>query len=96
MYLDANNLYGYAMLKFLLTSIFKYIDPKKFNSNIFSSNSLKGCVLEVDLEYPKELRDLHNDYPLAPDKIDIKKNSCSVINYRLLVKIIFQLVMFKN
>ena len=28
---------------------------------------MKGCVLEVDLEYPKELRELHNDYPLAPD-----------------------------
>ena len=30
-------------------------------------NSSKGCVLEVDLEYPKELPELHNDYPLAPD-----------------------------
>ena len=26
------------------------------------------CILEVDLEYPKELHDLHNDYPLAPEK----------------------------
>ena len=33
----------------------------------------KGFVLEVDLEYPKALRELHNDYPLAPDKIKIKK-----------------------
>ena len=37
-----------------------------------NSNSSKGCVLEVDLEYPKELRELYNDYPLPPDKIEIK------------------------
>ena len=36
----------------------------------------KGFVLEVDLEYPKALRELHNDYPLAPDKIKIKKECC--------------------
>ena len=35
------------------------------------------CFLEVDLEYPKELRELHNDYPLAPDKIEIKREILS-------------------
>lgn len=35
--------------------------------------SSTGCVLEVDLEYPTELYDLHNDYPLASDKLKIKK-----------------------
>ena len=40
--------------------------------NKYTSNSLKGCVLEVDLECPKELRESHNDYPLAPNKIEIK------------------------
>ena len=79
--LDANNLYGYAMPKFLLTSGFKWIDPKEFELNKCTSNSVKGCVLEVDLEYPKELRELHNDYPLAPDKIEIKGEMLS--NYQL-------------
>ena len=51
----------------------RWLDPKEFVSNKYSSNSSKGYVLEADLEYPKELRKLHNDYPLAPDKIDIKK-----------------------
>ena len=40
--------------------------------NKYTHNSSKGYVLEVDLEYPKELRVLHNDCPLAPDKIEIK------------------------
>ena len=68
-YLDANNLYGYAMSKFFPTSGFKCIDPKKFEWNKYTSNSSKGCVLEVDLEYPKESRELHNDYRLAPHNI---------------------------
>ena len=40
--------------------------------NKYTSNSLKESVLEVDLEYPKELRELNNNYSLAPDKIEIK------------------------
>ena len=48
-YLDANNLYDYAIPKFLPTSRFKWIDPKEFDLNKYSSNSLKECVLEVDL-----------------------------------------------
>ena len=62
-YLHANNLYGYAMSKFLPTSGFKWIDPKEFDLNKYICSSCKGCVLEVDLEYPKELQELHNDYP---------------------------------
>ena len=54
-YLDANNLNSYAMSKFLPTSDFKCMDPKEFDLNKYNSNSSKGCVLEVDLEYPKEL-----------------------------------------
>ena len=71
-YLDANNLYGYAMSKFPSTSGFKQIDPKGVDLNKYYSNSSKGCVLSVDLEYPKELPELHNDCPLALDKIEIK------------------------
>ena len=56
------------MSKFLPTNGFKWIDPKKFGLNKYVTNSSKGCVLKVDLEYPKELGELHNDYPLAPDK----------------------------
>ena len=48
-YLDANNLHGYAMSKFLPTSGFKWIDPKEFDLNKYTSNSSKGCVFEVDI-----------------------------------------------
>ena len=72
-YLDANNLYGYTISKFLPTSGFKWIDPKEFYPNKYTSNNSKECVPEVDLEYLKELRELHNDYPLAPDKKEIER-----------------------
>ena len=65
------------MSRFLATSGFKWIEPKESDLNKCSSNSLKGCVLEVDLEYPKELWELHNDYPLASDKIEIKRQTLS-------------------
>ena len=76
-YSDENNLYGYAMSKLLPTSGFKWIDPEEFDLNKYTSNSSKKCVLKVDLEYPKEIRELHNDYPLAPDKIEIKREMLS-------------------
>ena len=46
---------------------------KRFDMNKDTSNSLKRCVLEVDLEYLKLLRELLNDYPLAPGKIEITR-----------------------
>ena len=71
-YLDANNLYGYAMSNFLPTSEFKWIDPKEFDLNKIPATVQR---------YPKELTELHSDYPLAPDKIEIKREMFS--NYQL-------------
>ena len=76
-YLIANNLCDYAMSKFLPTNGFKQIDPKEFDFNKYTSNSSKGCVLEVDLKYPKELRELHSYYPLPSDKTEIKREMLS-------------------
>ena len=92
--LAANNSYGYVKSKFLPTCVFKWIDPKEFDLNKYTSHSSKGCVLEVDLEYPKELRELHNDYPLAQDKIEIKREMLS--EYQLKSYKIFRLVILKN
>ena len=40
-----------------------------FDSALVSKKSQIGCIIEVDLEYPDELRELHNDYLLAPEKL---------------------------
>ena len=68
--------------------------PKNFDSNKYSSNSTKGCGLEVDLEYPTGLRELDNDYPLARDKIEIERHMLS--NYQLKTFIMFLFVLLKN
>ena len=75
--LDVNNLHGFTMSKFLPTRGFKWTDLKDFNLNKYTSNSSKGCNIEVDLEYPKELKELHNYYPLTPEKIEIKRQMLS-------------------
>ena len=72
-YLNANNLYGQAMSKFLTARGFKRIDPKELDLNKYTSNSSKEFVLEVDLEYPKELQKSYNDYRLAQDKVEINR-----------------------
>ena len=48
------------------------IDLAKYNEN-----SKKGLILEDDLEYPRELHDLHNDYPLGPEKVKVTKDMLS-------------------
>ena len=65
-YLDANNLYGWAMMKPLPVGDFKWMEEKELENweDI-------PCILEVDLEYPRELCVLHNDYPLAPERLKI-------------------------
>ena len=80
MYLDANNLYGWAMSQYLPTGGFKWLSPKqieKINLGKYTENSEKGLILEVDLEYPKELHDLHNDYPLGPEKVKVTEDMLS-------------------
>ena len=66
-YLDANNLYGWAMSKQLPTSGFKWMTDNKLDDWKHLS-----CFLEVDLEYPEDLHSLHNEYPLAPERIRFK------------------------
>ncbi len=68
LYLDANNLYGWARSKPLPHKNFKWIPDDELKD--WKS---KPCILEVDLEYPKNLHDFHNEYPLAPEKLTIGK-----------------------
>ena len=80
MYLDANNLYGWAMSQYLPTGCFRWMTQKKINKTNLAKHkedSKKGLILEVHLEYPKELRDLHNDYPCAPENVKVTENMLS-------------------
>jgi Rho termination factor, N-terminal domain len=73
-YLDSNNLYGWAMNKPLPTHGFEWMTETELNNwrDITNEDGV-GCILEVDLEYPETLHDLHNDYPLAPESIKVDK-----------------------
>ena len=73
LYLDMNNLYGHAMSQYLPYSNFKWvknIDKIKQKLMNIKSNSSTGYILEVDLEYPQELHDIHIDYLLAPEWLE--------------------------
>ena len=67
-YLDANNLYGWAMNQPLPYAEFRWMDEGELDGwNELPEGT--GCILEVDLEYPDELHDMHNEYPLAPERV---------------------------
>ena len=80
-YLDANNLYGLAMCKKLPYDDFKWyygrMDEKRVMK--YSDDDDIGYILEVGLDYPKELHDLHKDYPLAPEIMCINESMLSQV-----------------
>ena len=70
------------MSKYLPYRGFQWLSEEEikiFDVNSVSENSLGRYILEVDLEYPDELHDLHNDYPLASEKLEIIMISCQNI-----------------
>ena len=84
MYLDANNLYGWAMsLKRPLIS-FKWVKKlSKFNESFikgYNENSDRGYFLEVDVEYPKNLFNLHKDLLFSPERKKIEKCNKLICN----------------
>jgi hypothetical protein len=76
-YLDANNLYGEAMVQKLPTGGFKSGNTDMDYVKNFQADDDTGCYVECDLEYPAELHDLHNNYPLAPESRIIWKRELS-------------------
>ena len=86
MYLDANNLYGWAMSLKLPTHGFKWLSSgemeKLFNNQIVQVWERIPCILEVDLEYPEDLHDPHNDYPLCPERVKCDKVEKLIPNLR--------------
>ena len=72
---DANNLYGLAMSQYLPLSDFEWVDLDelvKIDWLAQDDEQAKGYIVKVDMEYPAELHDLHNDYPLAPQRIQVR------------------------
>ena len=77
-YVDMNNLYGWELSSYLPYGRFKWlknVDGGDVNS--ISEKSPIGYFLEVDLECPDELLELHNDYPLAPEKLAVSSDMLS-------------------
>ena len=91
-YLDMNNLYGWAMSEYLPYEGFKWLkNVDKFDVMSINEKSPIGYFLEVDLEYPDELHELHNDYPLASEKLaipsDILSKFCKEIADKYKIKV---------
>ena len=86
MYLDSNNLYGWAMSKTLPVNGFKWENNlSKFNENFiknYNENSDVGFFLEVDIEYPKQLWGSHKDLTFLPERKKNRKSRKTCLQYR--------------
>ena len=77
-FLDKNNLYGWAISEYLPYGKFEWLkNVDKLDVMSINGKSDVGYFLEVDLKYPDELHDLHNDYPLAPEKLAVTNDMLS-------------------
>ncbi|XP_036144958.1 uncharacterized protein LOC118646366 [Monomorium pharaonis] len=81
MYFDINNLYGWAMCQPLPYTEFQWVeDVSNFDVNAIAPDSPTGYILEVDLEYPRDLHDRHTDLPLCPTRDKLPgKRECKLL-----------------
>ena len=103
-YIDANNLYGYAMSQKLPTGNFHWLTQSELShfSNNFQNIDLEGNIgytLEVDMEYPNELHNYHNDLPFLPEVLKCDNNTSKLVanlnnkhNYVLNIKTLKQAI----
>ena len=81
-YLDANNLYGWAMSQPLPTGGFKWVDVNPNEISELATQTDEGYLLEVDVSYPKELHIPHNDLPFMCERMEINGVEKLVPNLR--------------
>ena len=83
LYLDSNNLYGWAMSQPMPTGGFQWVN---YTDQILETpaDADHGFILEVDLDYPTSLHRQHNDYPLAPEKLKVEKHWMSPYQRKLI------------
>ena len=85
-YFDINNLYGWPMSESLPYEEVKWLkNVDEFDVMPVDEKSLIGYLLEVDLQYPDKLHELHSDYPLAPEKLAVSSNMLSKYCKKLLI-----------
>ena len=70
-YLDTNNLYGWAMSQPLPTEGFKWVDVNPNEISKLATRTDKGYILQVDVSYPRELHNSHNDLPFMCERMEI-------------------------
>ena len=90
LYLDCNNLYGCSLSDYLPTGGLRFLsddEMREFNLNAVTVDSEDGYILEVDLDYPAHLHDMHNCYPLAADHLTVTPEMYSPYAKELLAKL---------
>ena len=86
MYLDLNNLYGWAMSEYLPYSGLKWLkNVDGFDVSSIGEKSLIRYFLEVDLQYLDELHELQNDYPSSLEKIAVSSDLLSKYCKKMLI-----------
>ena len=80
LYLDANNLYGWAMSQIMPHGNFKWMSEDEFKNIDWlhqTDEQTTGYFVECDLVYPPEIHDEHNDYPMAPERMVLHEEMIS-------------------
>ena len=73
-----NNLYGWGLSSYIPYGEFKWLkNVDVFDVNSVSEKKSNRIFSRIDLEYPDELHELYNDYPLAPEKLAVSRNILS-------------------
>ena len=87
LYLDPNNLYGWAMSQPLPTGAFRWEEDCEQLAKTIADHPAddpEGFILYVDLKYPEDLHNAHNAYPLAPERMVVQKKWMSEYQHNLL------------